>query len=162
MTTTTTRAKWYPTRNSIVAIAATAAAVATIAISQWLGTDTLQRVSATDSGTSGLVEPLNSGKFDAGLSATASISAASSTPAPLTVSINGQGGLYDALIAGKFATDFAPQYQYVPATEGAVSSGLVKALNDGKFNEDAAVDTSAVHSSPPATRTPTVSGGHQQ
>ena len=248
MTTTTTEAKWFPTKYAIMGVALAAATVVIIAISQWFGSDGQQTVSAPEevsfaispqvaapsAGTSGLVQALNSGKFDAGLVSTPAPTVAGSVAAPKTVVINGQGGLYDALFAGKYGADFAPgnlnvRYaqgpetlitvgglkqalsagkldaglnttpstsasvsafipdtivingqsglhdaliagkfnmdtapRYVAGTEAGVSSGLVNALNSGKFNEGLTADTATVHPSPAATGTPTVSGGHQE
>jgi hypothetical protein len=122
-----------------MAVVAVALAAAIIAISQQIGTDSPQTVSAPTQATTeaaapsananGLDDALASGKLDAGFGPTDAATSAAATPAPTTVEVAGQGSSYDALIAGKFGEDFGPNanVRYVRGP-GSASGGLRQEL----------------------------------
>jgi len=118
---------------------------------------------ATD--TSGSAEAFAAGKFDAGLVPELSQTSASSQPVPEVAVIEGQGSLYDALVEGKYDVEFlsgAPGVQYVLGSGAAIdSSGLRSAFAAGQLTEGLD-DQPSAKSTPAATGTPTVSGGHQE
>lgn len=109
---------------------------------------------------SGLTAALNAGKFDAGLNAAPSSPSSWTAATVATVTLEGQGGLYDALAAGKYDLDLNPYTSFI--VRPATASGLVQALNDGKFGEASARGEASVQTSPAAVNSPSVSGGHQK
>jgi hypothetical protein len=110
---------------------------------------------------SGLAEAFADGKFDGLLVTTETTASAGSAPVPEIVVIEGQGGLHDALIAGKLTMD-TTGVQYVASLEtAATASGLLAAFDAGRLNEGVG-DRGTVPMSPPTAGTPTVSGGHQE
>jgi len=116
-------------------------------------------------GTSGSAEAFAAGKFDAALVPELSETFASSQPVPEVAAIKGQGSLYDALVEGKYDVEFlsgAPGVQYVLGSGAATdSSGLRSAFAAGQLTEGLD-DQPSAKSTPTATGTPTVSGGHQE
>ena len=116
-------------------------------------------------GASGSSEAFAAGKFDAGLVPEPRATFAGSEPAPEIVVIEGKGGLYDALLAGKYDVEFlsgASGVQYVLGSDATTRpSGLWSAFTAGQLAEGLGNETSA-ESTPVATGTPTVSAGHQE
>ena len=180
MTTTSPGAHEFPTKYLVVALTAVMIVAAAFAIAQWAGTESRPSVAPPSeatfeasteiaepsAGPSGLSEALADGKLDAGLIPTPSPSIAGSGFVPETVVVSGQGGLYDALIDGKFNMDFAspnPGVQYVrgPETANRVG-GLWAALAGGKLDAGSTTGEPTAQPSPAAPRAPTLSGGHQQ
>jgi hypothetical protein len=165
MTTTTTGPNGFPVRYLAMAVVAAALAAVIIAISQQAGTDIVQTVFvpkqatseavAPSASASGLNDALANGKLDSGFGQTEASTAAAGTPAPTTVEISGQGGLYDALIGGKLTMD--SNVEYVGTTE-TTPSGLFQAWADGKFDESA----TDAQPSPASTHSPAISGGYQE
>lgn len=127
---------------SVFAVAAIAAGI--LAIIQLTGTDSPQSTPAPAEVSaeavapyaepSGLAEALADGKLDAGLASAEGQPFAGSVPVPEIVVVEGQGGLHDALIAGKLTMD-NPGVHYVAGSEIAANdSGLGEALADGKLD----------------------------
>ena len=119
----------------------------------------------TATGAGGLSEAFSAGKLDAGLNPVLGETAAGAEAAPEIVVIEGQGGLYDALIEGKYDVDFlsgAPGVRYAIGSEAATdSSGLWAAFTAGHVAEGFG-DQPSVESASAAIGTPTISGGHQE
>jgi hypothetical protein len=168
MTTTTTGTNGFPVRYLVTAVVAAALAAVIIAISQQAGTDIVQTVSVPKQATSeavapsasanGLNDALANGKFDSGFGQTDASTAAAGTPVPTTVEISGQGGLYDALIAGKLRADFGPNtdVRYVRGS-AAASGGLAQDLAGIGFDA-APVNSSKSAANTPAPRIVEISG----
>lgn len=176
MTTTSAGPHGFHVKPIATVLAVAALVAATIVVAQQVGRDTPQSVPAPIeasvepavpyTGPNGLTQAFANGKFDAGLLPAPSQAATGSVPVPQLIPVAGQGGLYDALIAGKFATDFRlgdPGVEYVRSPDAAPSvGGLSAAFDAGKLDAGLANSEPTAKPSPPATYTPTVSGGHQQ
>jgi hypothetical protein len=123
------------------------------------------RSTETATGASGLSEAFSAGKLDAGLNPVPGETSAGAEIAPEIVVIEGQGGLYDALIEGKYDVGFlsvASDVRYALGSGAATnSSGLRSAFAAGQLAEGIG-DQSSVELAPAAAGTPTVSGGHQE
>ena len=166
MTTTTTGTNGFPVRYIVMAAAAVALAAVIIAISQQIGTDSPQTVSAPNQATTevavpsananGLGDALASGKLDAGFGPAEASTSALGTPAPTTVEVAGQGSSYDALIAGKFGEDFGPNanVRYVRGP-GSASGGLRQELASIGFD---AAPVNSPTANTPAPRVVQLSG----
>jgi len=131
---------------SVFAVATIAAGVLTLI--QVTGSDSPQRAPAPAevstevaepySGPSGLSQALAEGKLDAGLTSAEGQPFAGSARVPEIVVVEGHGNLYDALVQGKFDTDFSPgdpavQYVLIPAA-AIIPSGSSEAFAAGKFD----------------------------
>ena len=176
MTTTSAGPHGFHVKPLVTVFAVAAIAAATIFVAQQVGSDSPQSVpkpiEASAEATAPVVNPyrlsdaLADGKLDAGLIPAPSQAATGSVPVPELVPLSGQGGLYEALLDGKFALDFAsgdPGVQYVRSPETATSeSGLWGAFAEGKLDTGLGDSEPATQPSPAASYTPTLSGGHQQ
>jgi hypothetical protein len=124
------------------------------------------RATETAPSVGGLDAALAEGKLDAGLISTPSQAVTGGDPVPETVLIEGQGGNYDALIAGKFAVDFNaldPGVEYARAIEATPNViGLRAALAEGKLDAGLIVIEVTAEPLPATARTSTLSGGQQQ
>lgn len=157
-------------------LAATTIVAATIVVAQQLGRDTPQSApepieAATAAvvpyaASNGLAEALADGKLDAGFVSPPSQPASGSSSVPETYTIVGQGGLYHALIDGKFASDWQSRdsgVQYVSGGEApAIAGGLWAALESGKLDAGLGESESATQPAPTSSYAQTVSGGHQE
>jgi len=106
----------------------------------------------------------DTGKLDAGLVPEQG-STAVGEYSPATVVVTGQSGLHDALVSGKFTSDFdpgSPGVQFVRIPDAATSSGLSAAAAAGTLEEGSGDSAPTEQLSPAATHMPTLSGGHQQ
>lgn len=172
MTTTSAGTPRFHLKPVISVLAATAIVAATIIVAQQIGRDTapapveVATAAVVPSATAnGLAQALVDGKLDAGFVSAPSQAASSSTPIAETVTIFGQGALIDALIDGKFTSDWHdPGVQYVSGGEApSIAGGLWAALESGKLDAGLSESEATTQSS---AATPnykkTVSGGHQQ
>ncbi len=145
MTTTSPGTHEFPYKAILIAITAivlAAGAVALVfAIGEWTQREPIAapisevtvETPAPNVSLGGLTEALAEGKLDAGLTPASTSDPAAIQIAP--VAAGGQASLYDALIAGKLATDYDTGVQYVRGT--AASDGpdsLWVALNTGKLD----------------------------
>ena len=173
MTLTSTGPSGFHIRPIVTVLAVAAFVAGVYAISQQILTDNQPGASESTEavaetaepyvGPSGLSEAYANGKLDAGLNPASSEPYAGSTPAPEIVEIDGQGGLYDALIDGKYTLDFAPgdpgvQYVLVPRA-ATVTSGSSAALVAGKFDAGLVPDqTGTAAASEPTPEIVTIEG----
>jgi len=148
MTLTSTGPSGFHVKPIVTVLAVVAFVAGVYAISQQILTDGQPGASESSEAAaetarpytspSGLSEAYAAGKLDAGLNPTPSEPFVGSTPTPETVVIEGQGGLYDALIEGKYDVDFlsgASGAQYVLVPEAATgTSGSSEAFAAGKFD----------------------------
>lgn len=116
-------------------------------------------------GISGLAQAFALGKFNAELIPAPRAATVRSAPLPVIIEIAGKGGLYDALIAGKFDTDFAsgdPGVKYVRTPDTAATvGGRWAALDQGKL-DSGLTDAGPTAQPPVITYPPTPTGGHQR
>ncbi len=148
MTITSTGPSGFHVKPLITAFAVTIFVAAIVAVGLWAGSDGQQsnpsQIAVSNetadayAGPSGLVEAYKAGKYDAGPASTQSQPVPASAPAPETVVISGEGALSEALIDGKFATDFGPQasnVEYVRGFEVATADrSLSAAFDAGKLD----------------------------
>jgi hypothetical protein len=146
MTLTSTGPSGFHLKPLVTILAAVVFVAAAYVVAQQLLTDDQPSASAPSAvvvetaepsvESSGLADAYAAGKLDAGLIPGPSETAPGAASTPETITIAGQGGLYDALVEGKF--DFAPgdpAVQYVLVPEVATGSeGLTEAYAAGKFD----------------------------
>lgn len=173
MTITSTGPSGFHLKPLVTVFAVAAIVTGVLAVIQVTGTESPQRTPAPASaevpaevvepytGHSGLAQALADGKLNAGFAAAPGQSFAGSAPVPEILVVEGQGGLHDALIAGKLTMDSA-DVRYVASPEtAATTNGLWTAFDSGQLEEGTG-DGGTLPMSPPASATTTVSGGHQE
>ncbi len=124
-----------------------------------LETDSVQYVQGDETAASGSSTALGEGTFELATNPTESSGSVAPETATETVRISGQGGLYAALAAGKFTTDFEPNVRYVLRSN--TGSGLWEAHKAGQLPEGIEMTESSAGSSA-ADHAETPSGGHQE